>query len=68
MTCQLAGGKIDTKALFFPMALEPVPLQWFSKLRKSLVDTWENLKTLFVEKFVGVLTRPNTKIEFKNCK
>jgi hypothetical protein len=26
MACELAGGNNDTKALFFPMALEPTPL------------------------------------------
>jgi hypothetical protein len=29
---ELAGGDDDFKALFFPMALEAMPLQWFDKL------------------------------------
>jgi hypothetical protein len=27
-----AGGDNDIKAIFMPMALEPVPPQWFDKL------------------------------------
>jgi hypothetical protein len=27
-----SGGDDDFKALFFPMALEAMPLQWFDKL------------------------------------
>jgi hypothetical protein len=68
MACELAGGNNDTKALFFPMALEPTPLRWFNKLRKDSVYTWEELKALFVENFVAVLTRSTTKTEFRNCK
>jgi hypothetical protein len=29
---ELAGGDDDIKALFFPMAVEAMPLQWFDKL------------------------------------
>ena len=36
---ELVGGNNDIKALFLPMALEPVPLQWFDKLRPSSVHS-----------------------------
>jgi hypothetical protein len=31
------------KALFFPMALETMRLQWFDKLNLGLVRGWEDL-------------------------
>ena len=67
-TCELAGGTNDAEALFFPMALESVPVQWFNKLRKGSIDTWEDLKALFVENFAGVITRLSTRNELRNYK
>jgi len=40
---ELAGGDDDIKALFFPMALEAMPLQWFDKLRPRSIRGWEDL-------------------------
>lgn len=67
-TCGLVGGTNDAEALFFPMPLESVPVQWFNKLRKGSIDTWEDLKALFVENFAGVLTRLSNRNELRNCK
>jgi hypothetical protein len=32
LSIELASGDDDIKALFFPMALKTMPLQWFDKL------------------------------------
>jgi hypothetical protein len=37
---KLAGGDDDIKVLYFPMALDIVPLVWFDKLRANSIDTW----------------------------
>jgi hypothetical protein len=34
---ELARGDDDIKALFFPMALENMPLQWFDKLNPGSI-------------------------------
>jgi hypothetical protein len=34
---ELAGGGDDIKALFFPMVLEAMPLQWFDKLNPGSI-------------------------------
>ena len=65
---QSGRGSSDIKALFFPMALESVLLQWLNKLRLGSVDSWEDLKAMFVENFAGVLTRPSARNELRNCK
>lgn len=40
---ELAGGDDDIKTLFFPMALEALPLQWFDKLKPGFIKYWEDL-------------------------
>jgi hypothetical protein len=40
---ELAGGFDDIKALFFPMALEAMLLQWFDKLSPGSIRGWEDL-------------------------
>jgi hypothetical protein len=40
---QSSGGDDDIKALFFPMALEAMLLQWFDKLNPGSIRGWEDL-------------------------
>ena len=45
------GGDDDIKALYFPMALETVPLAWFDKLRPGSITCWEDLQGKFYDNF-----------------
>jgi hypothetical protein len=49
---KLADGDDDIKALFFPMALENMPLQWFNKLNLGSIRGWEDLQRAFCENFM----------------
>jgi hypothetical protein len=40
---ELARGDNDIKALFFSMALEAMPLQWFDKISLGSIRGWEDL-------------------------
>ena len=46
---ELAGGDDDIKTMFFPMALETMPLQWFDKLNPGSIRNWEDLQELSVK-------------------
>ena len=46
---ELTGGNDDIKTLFFPMALETMPLQWFDKLNPGSIRNWEDLQRVFVK-------------------
>lgn len=59
---------MTSRHYFFPMALEPVPLQWFNKLCHGSINSWEELEWAFAENFGGVLTRPSTRNKLRNCK
>jgi hypothetical protein len=65
---ELAGGDDDVKALFFPMALEAIPLQWFNKLRPGSIKSWEDLQRAFCENFAGIISHPITHTELKTPK
>jgi hypothetical protein len=64
----LAEGDDDIKTLFFPMALETMPLQWFDKLNPGSIQNWEDLQRSFCENFTGIITHPITHAELKGLK
>ena len=65
---ELARGDDDIKTLFFPMALETMPLQWFDKLNLGSIRNWEDLQRVFCENFMGIITHPITHAELKGLK
>jgi hypothetical protein len=65
---ELAGGDDDIKALFFPMTLEAMPLQWFDKLSPESIRGWKDLQRAFCEKFASIITHPITQAELKGLK
>ena len=65
---ELARGDDDIKALFFPMALEAMPLQWFDKLRPRSIRYWEDLQEAFCNNFAGIITHPMTVAELKGVR
>jgi hypothetical protein len=62
---ELAGGDDDIKALFFPMALEAMPLQWFDKINPRSIRGLEDLQRAFCDNFVGIITHPISHAELK---
>jgi hypothetical protein len=60
---ELAGGDDNIKTLFFPMALEEIPLQWFDKLSPGSITCWDDLQKAFCSNFEGILTHPATRVE-----
>lgn len=65
---ELAGGDDDIKALFFLMALEAMPLEWFDRLRPGSIRYWEDLQRAFCHNFVGIITHPMTPAELKGLR
>jgi hypothetical protein len=65
---ELAGGDDDIKALFFPMVLDNMPLQWFNKLNLGSIRGWKDLQRAFCENFTGIITHLITHAELKGLK
>lgn len=57
------GGNNDIKGIFMPMALEPVPPQWFDKLWLDSMDSWEGIQRMFAKNFSMILTRASIRHE-----
>jgi hypothetical protein len=62
---ELARGDEDLKALFFPMALEAMPLQWFDKLPAGSIRYWSDLQKQFCSHFAGIIIHPMTATELQ---
>jgi len=65
---EVAGGSNSTKVIYFPMALESAPLTWLESLRHDLIDSWEDLKKIFIDNFQGSIHRPATRHDLWICK
>ena len=50
------------------MALEPAPLNWLESLTPNSIQSWEDLKKVFVDNFQGSLHRVATRHPLAMCK
>jgi len=64
----VAGGDINTKVLYLPMALEPAPLTWLESLARESIHSWEDLKKAFINNFEGSIHRVATRHALSMCK
>jgi hypothetical protein len=56
----VSGGSNSTKALYFLVALESMPLTWLESLKPNSIDSWEDLKRAFIDNFQGSMIRAGT--------
>jgi hypothetical protein len=50
------------------MALDPTPLTWLESLSNNLINSWEQLKKVFIDNFQGAITRAGTRHDLAQCK
>jgi hypothetical protein len=50
-TIEVSGGSNNTKVLYFLMALESALLTWLESLKPDSIDSWDELKKAFIDKF-----------------
>jgi hypothetical protein len=50
------------------MALDPALLTWLESLSNNSIDSWEQLKEVFIDNFQGVITRTGTRHDIAQCK
>ncbi|RLN03691.1 putative polyprotein [Panicum miliaceum] len=62
------GGTNTTKVVYFPMALETAPLTWLESLIKNFIDSWEQLRNVFINNFQGAIARAGTRHDLSLCK
>jgi hypothetical protein len=54
---EVSRGSNSTKALYFPVALEPAPLTWLESLKPNSIDSWDDLKRAFNDNLQGSMIR-----------
>jgi hypothetical protein len=47
----VSGGSNTTKVVYFPIALESAPLTWLESLKENSINSWEDLKKVFINNF-----------------
>jgi hypothetical protein len=50
------------------MALDSAPLTWLESLNNNSIDSWEQLKKVFIDNFQGAITRAGTRHDLAQCK
>jgi hypothetical protein len=58
---EVSGGSNSTKALYFLIALESVPLTWLESLKPNSIHYCEDLKWAFIDNFQGSMIRAGTR-------
>jgi hypothetical protein len=48
---EVSWGSNSTKALYFSIALESTPLTWLESLKPNSIDSWEDLRRVFINNF-----------------
>jgi hypothetical protein len=50
------------------MDLDPAPLTWLESLSNNSIESWEQLKKVFIDNFQGAITRIGTHHDLAQCK
>jgi hypothetical protein len=50
------------------MALDPAPLTWLESLNNNSINSWEQLKKIFIDNFQGAIARAGTRHDLAQCK
>jgi hypothetical protein len=64
----VTGGSNNNKALYFPIALESVPLTCLESLKPNSIDSWKDLKRAFIDNFQGSKIRAGTRHDLSQVK
>ncbi|RLN05294.1 retrotransposon protein, putative, Ty3-gypsy subclass [Panicum miliaceum] len=56
------------KLVYFLMALETTLLTWLENLKKNSINSWDDLKVVFIDNCQGAITRAGTHHDLSQCK
>jgi hypothetical protein len=62
------GSRIKPDIIYFLMALDPAPLTWLESLSNNSIDSWEQLKKVFIDNFQGAIACTGTRHDLAQCK
>ena len=56
-----AGGDTSIMVNYLPIMLTPTAMNWFTSLASDSIESWEQLKKVFIDNYMATCTRPGTK-------
>ena len=61
-TAMRAGGdNTDVMANYLPVMLKPAVMNWLTSLQSDIINSWDDLKRLFIENYKATCEQPGTK-------
>ena len=61
-----AGGNTDVMANYLPIMLSQSANNWLIGLREDSIESWDDLKKVFVENYMATGLQPGTKYDLEN--
>ena len=55
------GGNTDVMANYLPIMLKPIAMNWLTSLQFDIIDSWDDLKRLFIENYKATCEQSGTK-------
>ena len=60
-TVRGGGGNTNVMTNHFPIMLKPTTMNWLTSLQSDIIDSWDDLKRLFIEDYQATCEQPGTK-------
>ena len=56
-----SGGNLDVMANYLLVMLQPTIMNWLTRLQPDIIDSWDDLKNMFIENYKATYERPAIK-------
>jgi len=56
-----AGGSTDVMANYLPIMLKPTTMNWLTSLGSDTIESWDDIKRMFVENYMATSERLATR-------
>jgi hypothetical protein len=69
LTCRASGAYDDLFIIqFLPIYLDDTARAWLDHLLRNMIDSWEDLKEIFIGNFQGTYVWPGNPWDLKGCR
>ena len=59
------GGNNDVMANYFPIMLSQITNNWLMGLREDSIESWDDLKKVFVKNYMATCQQPSMKYDLE---
>ena len=61
ITMKAGGSNPDVMSNYLSVMLQPAAMNWLTSLQLDIIDSWGDLKYMFIENYKATYERPATK-------